>query len=310
MVKTLKPITIIIPSDQEAECLEKVLPEILTITRNNNYSTTILIVNDLGEKDQSLEKLCTRHNVVLINTPYNMGSQEAIIYGIRQQVKNYRSDIIVTMDADGQDDLNAIPHLLNEVKPNTITVAQRTGKRPEGARFKCLYFLYKKIFSFLTKITPDFGNFAAFDQSIADQIARSPHFNITYSMALPLVSKIKRIPVERLNRLNGKSRIGFQGLIDHAICSTLPYLNVIAMRIAILSLVPALLGFVLVAITSFLRIFMLEYTFTNWATTIASGVTIIALQLFTICLILFLSASLYRQFVSSKSRCNVDYQVW
>jgi hypothetical protein len=230
-----------------------------------------------------------------------MGSQEAIVYGIRQQVKNFRSDIVITMDGDGQDNVQAILDLLTEVEPGTIIVAQRTGKRPEGIRFNCLYFLYKKIFSYLTKITPDFGNFVAFDQSIADHIAKSPHFNITYSLALPLVGKIKKIPVQRLNRLNSESRIGFQGLVNHAIRSTLPYLNVIAMRIAILSSVPACIDFVLAITTSFLRIFMPKYTFPNWATTIAFGVTIIALQLFTVCLILFLTASLYRHISFSKS---------
>lgn len=301
MMENTRNVTIVMPSYKEEECLNRFLPEIFTALKPHDYSATVLIVNDLGERDPALEKISSLYNTVLINTPYNMGSQEAIVYGIRHQAKHSRSDLVLVIDADGQDDARAVPVLLNKVEPHTIVVAQRIGKRPEGVLFGCLYFFYKKIFYYLTNIVPDFGNFSAYDQSVADHIARSPYFNITYSMALPLVGKITKVPVTRLKRLSGKSKIGSQGLFNHAIRSTLPHLDVIAMRIAILSSVPTFAGLALVIVSSFLRIFEPEYAFPNWATTIAFGVMGMSLQLFTVCLILFLTASLYRQIASSKS---------
>jgi len=259
-----------------------------------------LVVNDLGEKDQALENVCAQFQATVLETPYNMGSQEAINFGIRQQVKRFRADFVMVMDADGQDEPEVIPELLKQVKPNTIAVAKRVGRRPEGMLFNILYALYKKGFHILTNVTPDFGNFSAYDQAMADRIAKSPNFTITYCLALPLAGNITKVSFKRLQRIRGKSKIGFQGLFNHAILSTLPHLNKIAQRIAIFSSVLVLIGLALAGTSMFLRIFMPDYAFPNWATTITFGTVTMALQLFTICLILFLFASLYRFIASSK----------
>jgi len=293
-------VAIIIPAYDEVDNLEIILPHIRAVLQENNYKISILVINDLGEKDQALEKVCAKFQATVLNTPYNMGSQEAINFGIRQQVENFKADLVMVMDADGQDEPEVIPELLKRVQPNTIVVAKRVGKRPEGMLFNILYALYKKGFHILTNVTPDFGNFSAYDQAMADRISKSPNFNITYSLALPLAGKIIKVPAKRQQRIKGKSRIGFQGLFNHAILSILPYLNIMAQRIAIFSSVLILIGLALAGTSMFLRIFMSDYAFPNWATTITFGTVTMALQLFMICLILFLFASLYRFIASFK----------
>jgi hypothetical protein len=54
-------------------------------------------------------------------------------------------------------------------------------------------------------------------------------------------------------------------------------------------------------VSSFLRLFVPRYAFPNWATTIAFGAATLALQLFTVCLILFLVASLSRQIAATRA---------
>ncbi len=226
-----KSICLIIPSYNESSTLEKYLPKVVSVLDRRNVKPTLLIVNDLGQPDSCLEEVCSFSQAALINTPKNMGSQQAILYGIRQQVSHYRSDIILVMDGDGQDDAQAIPDIMDAVTPNRIVVAQRVGKRPEGLIFNSLYRIYKGLFRLLTGITPDFGNFSAYDQSVADRIAGSPHFKFTYSMALPHLCPIQRVPVKRLKRLSGDSKVGYKGLFRHAVRSSLPHLNVIGIRI-------------------------------------------------------------------------------
>jgi hypothetical protein len=293
-------LTIVMPSYGEADALSRLLPGLAHVLMGR-YVTATLIVNDLGRPDHAVEDVARRHDAVVLDTPYNMGSQEAIVYGIRHQARRLRADCVVTMDSDGQDDVHAIPLLLARVSPGTIAVAQRIGKRPEGFAFRCAYALYKRLFRLLTRVTPDFGNFAAYGQPVADQISRSPLFHVTYSLALPKVGTLVRVPVSRLHRYQGRSRVGVQGLFDHALRSSLPYLNTIALRVAAFSLVPATLGILLMLISSFLRLFMPVYAFPNWATTIAFGAAMLALQLLTICLVLFLVASLSRQIAASRA---------
>lgn len=294
-------VAIVMPSYGEAEALRDLLPQIAAALPAERYAFTVITVNDLGAPDPALDRLAREWGVIVVNAPYNMGSQEAVVCGLREQARHHRADIVVTMDADGQDDPKAIPLLLERLEAGTIVVARRTGRRPEGLTFRCAYATYKAGFRMLTRITPDFGNFAAFDQSVADRIIRSPHFHVTYSLALPKIGAIVKVPVPRLPRRHGRSRVGVQGLFDHAVRSALPHLNVIALRMAAFSLAPAVLALLLMMVASFLRLVAPRYAFPNWATTIAFGAATLAVQLFTICLLLFLVASLSRQIAASRA---------
>jgi len=294
-------VAIVMPSYGEDATLSDLLPELAAVLPSAHYDVRVLIVNDLGVPDPALETRARDADAVLLNAPYNMGSQEALVHGIREQARRFRADVVVTMDADGQDDLRAIPKLMATVEPGVIAVARRTGRRPEGLTFRMAYAVYKLAFRLLTQITPDFGNFAAFDQSVADHISRSPHFHVTYSLALPKAARIVRVPVARLPRRHGRSRVGVQGLFDHAVRSALPHLNTIALRMAAFSLAPATVAILLMVVSSFLRLFVPRYAFPNWATTIAFGAATLALQLFTVCLILFLVASLSRQIAATRA---------
>lgn len=253
-----KSISVVIPSFQESSALEKHLPEVICVLERLHFSVQPIIINDLGQPDSSLEEICSGNHAALINTPWNMGSQQAILYGIRQQVSNFRSDIVLVMDGDGQDDADAIPDMINAVRPDRIVVAQRVGKRPEGLIFSSLYCIYKGLFRLLTGITPDFGNFSAFDQSIADRIAESSHFRFTYSMALPQLCSIQRVPVKRLKRLTGESTLGYKGLFHHAVLSTLPYLDTIGARIMTGSLILLVISIFLLICTLVLSMIFFE----------------------------------------------------
>lgn len=294
-------VSIIMPCYEEVKCLEKLLPQIFEIL-SNSYETTVLVVNDFGMPDAETENVCRKYSTNIINVPYNMGSQEAILYGIRYEVQNIKSDLILTMDSDGQDDVREIKTLLESVAENEISVAQRVGKRPEGKIFGGFYFIYKKIFYYLTGIMPDFGNFAAYKRDIALHISCSPHFSITYSLALPLIAEIKRIPVKRLERIASNSRVGYHGLFVHGIRSIFPHLIKVSLRLAKIACIPMLLSIILVLVSFVMHIFVPQYAFPHWITTILFGAAIVSTQLLIVCLILFTTAILTRQMSSHIKR--------
>ncbi len=93
-------VAIIIPAYNEADNLGILLPRIQAVVQESNYEPGILVINDLGEKDQQLENVCAQFHATVLNTPHNMGSQEAINFGIRQQVENFKADFFDHMDAD------------------------------------------------------------------------------------------------------------------------------------------------------------------------------------------------------------------
>jgi len=285
---------VIIPSYRELECLKKLIPNIYSSTKPYAGKTNILIVNDLGFIDQELIELQESLSFQIVNCPFNLGSQGAIVFGIKEGLKQFKSDYFVVMDADGQDDQEAINGLIENCNDQTIAVAQRVGKRPEGFMFRILYYLFKVIFKLFVSVTPDFGNFSAFTHIKAKQIAESPLFSVTFSLCLPLISDIKRVPVRRLPRIDGKSKVGYSGLFFHGIQSISPYLHIVATRAAIIASGLASIGFFMILGLVYLKLFQTDMVFPNWVSIIIIGISMFSLQLMTICLMLFLNASLYR----------------
>jgi glycosyltransferase involved in cell wall biosynthesis len=85
-------ISIILPARNEAEGLEKLLPEL----RRSFPEEEIIVVND-GSTDHT-EEICERNQVTIVTHVYSMGNGAAIKTGTR----NATGKILVFMDADGQ----------------------------------------------------------------------------------------------------------------------------------------------------------------------------------------------------------------
>lgn len=206
-------VVIVMAAYREARALDILLPGIFARLAEAGISGGVLVVNDLGAHDEEMSCCCRRHGAQMIDAPHNLGSQEAIMHGLRQLPEGDLPDLVITMDSDGQDDISALPLLIRESlkNPDSIVVAQRVGNRPEGVRFSIGYEIYKLGFWLLTGIRPDFGNYAAYGGRTAGRIARNPMLGPAYSMALPLVAPLIRLPVCRLPRLHGQARVGWSG---------------------------------------------------------------------------------------------------
>lgn len=103
-------LTIVIPCYNESENIPNVMPEIESYCREKGYKC--IVVND-GSKDNSLEELIKfkgEHFKVLSHSR-NRGYGAAIKTGIRQCDTPY----CVTVDSDGQHDLNDLEGLLSEM---------------------------------------------------------------------------------------------------------------------------------------------------------------------------------------------------
>lgn len=306
----MKVCTIIIPCYHDSASLDLLLPRIREARLPSVDSLEILVVNDTANPDVELEEVCGRHKADLLTVPFHMGHQEATVFGIRYCVlspaakmasQSGQERVFVTMDADGQDDPESIGTLLEMLRPGEIVVAQRVGKRPEGPAFSMIYSVYKRLFHLLVGFVPDFGNFAAFDAQTARHIAVSPHFDIAYSVSLPLVAPIRRVPVQRLPRLRGTPKVGFKGLFDHSLRLLLPHWKAILRRVSLASAIVGGASLGLAVVTSLIRLFAPAYAFPNWATTIAFGSLIVCIQLLTLCAVLYFIGSLFRQIAVSSA---------
>lgn len=289
---------------REARALDILLPGIFARLAEAGISGGVLVVNDLGAHDEEMSCCCRRHGAQMIDAPHNLGSQEAIMHGLRQLPEGDLPDLVITMDSDGQDDISALPLLIRESlkNPDSIVVAQRVGNRPEGVRFSIGYEIYKLGFWLLTGIRPDFGNYAAYGGRTAGRIARNPMLGPAYSMALPLVAPLIRLPVCRLPRLHGQARVGWSGLFEHALKSTLPHLSKISLRVCAASVLLGLAFLIATLLVVGMKLLFPGHTFPNWVTQVVSFAVLFSMEMLTISIILFLASCISRQISSMPGR--------
>ncbi|MCM2322540.1 MAG: glycosyltransferase [Oligoflexia bacterium] len=200
------------------------------------------VVDDTAGLDEQIGQLAALGDVTVITPPFNLGHQRAIVHALRTLAEEMtEEDIVVTLDADGEDRPEDLPRLLAELsKPGhrglrRIVLARRTRRR-EAVSFKILYFFFKLFFRFLTGTLIRTGNFAAFRGWTARTVIFHPHFDLCYSSSLlSLGLPVACVPCERGTRYAGRSRMNLVRLISHGIRMLMPFLDRIAIR--------ALIGF-------------------------------------------------------------------
>lgn len=134
--------SIIVPVFNEEENIKVLNEEIVQVMTSLNKPFEIVYIDD-GSKDRSLEVLknlkSNTPQIRIIVFEKNSGQSAAIDAGFRKS----RGDLIITLDADLQNDPNDIPLLLEALKDADAAVGWRATRRD----------------SFKKKITSRLGNF-------------------------------------------------------------------------------------------------------------------------------------------------------
>jgi len=134
-------ISIILPAKNEAESLEKLLPEL----RQSFPEEEIIVVND-GSTDNTVE-ICERNQIRVVSHVYSMGNGAAIKTGTR----NAEGNILVFMDADGQHRPEDINRLIEKVESgfDMVVGARQMDSHASLAR-RIANTIYNKLASWMT----------------------------------------------------------------------------------------------------------------------------------------------------------------
>jgi glycosyltransferase involved in cell wall biosynthesis len=157
---------LVVPCYNEEECL----PESAALLKGKLQSlieaksiapeSRIVLVND-GSKDKTWSIISSLHEkdgtFVGIKLSRNKGHQYALMAGLRYAVD--KSDATITIDADLQDDINAIDSMVDDfAKGNQIVYGVRTGRKSDSF-FK--RFTAESYYKFMRKIGVDMVEEAA-----------------------------------------------------------------------------------------------------------------------------------------------------
>ena len=123
------PITIILPTLNEAQNIGKLIDKIENIFKKNKYDGKIIIVDDMSEDDTS--GICKQFNkkyknIIVIDRNIRDGFGKALQRGYEET----EDDILISMEADNSCDPNDIPKIVNKLNAGyDIVIASRYMKK-------------------------------------------------------------------------------------------------------------------------------------------------------------------------------------
>lgn len=217
----MEKFVILIPSYNDWESLNVLIPKINNAIRNINKNISILIVNDASTLKNNLvfkEKL-SFEKIEILNLNKNIKAQKAIataLYYLKS--KNYSGGIIV-MDADGQDDPDALVEIIKYYEKNNekVITVNRT-KRNESLLFKFLYEIHLFLSFILTFQNLRFGVYSCMSQNHLKKILSNKDLCSAFAGSLAKNFKNKKaIYSERKKRLLGESKNSYLNLIYYSL---------------------------------------------------------------------------------------------
>lgn len=146
-------LSIIIPAYNESESLPVLLGHIEATLKTNGYAAEILIIND-GSTDATAEVL----NALCVSSPLkidvihfrrNRGKAEALTAGFQKA----SGDIVITMDADLQDDPAEIPKLIETFEEENVDlVSGWKYPRKDPLEKRAFSFVFNRVTALLTGV--------------------------------------------------------------------------------------------------------------------------------------------------------------
>ncbi|MFH0864242.1 MAG: glycosyltransferase family 2 protein [Candidatus Gottesmanbacteria bacterium] len=216
----MNSLSVIIPLKDEAESLTVLYDELNNTLRPLNYPYEIIFIND-GSTDHSysiLEKLAKEdNNIKLINFSSNRGKSAALAAGFDKAT----GSILITLDADLQDDPRDIPKLIEKIEQGYDLVTGWRKNRADSQLKKISSLLFNWGTRYLANVK--LHDFNCGIKAMKYEVTNDLYIYGELHRFIPVLAakknfKITEIPVNNRPRRFGKSNYGLErswkGIID------------------------------------------------------------------------------------------------
>jgi hypothetical protein len=217
---------VLIPAYDDWSALARLVPALDLALAAAEREAELLVVDDgspggadVLEAALAADPPHALRRVSVLRLVRNLGHQRAIAVGLSARAAAGAAGPTVVMDGDGEDRPADVPLLLRTLEANDgrVVFAQRK-KRSEGLGFRMLYRAYRFVQRALTGATLDVGNFSAVPASLLPGLtATADIWNHYPAAVLNARVPVHRLPLDRGERLEGRSRLGLPGLVLHGL---------------------------------------------------------------------------------------------
>ena len=224
--KKLETLFVVIPCYNEEAVLEETTKRIklkleeLIKSKKISVDSRVMYVND-GSKDSTWsiikeinkkEKLFTG-----ITLSRNRGHQNALLAGL-MTAKKY-ADLVISMDADLQDDINAIDQMIEEYnKGNEIVYGVRSARKKDTFFKKFTAEGFYKIMKFMgVDIVFNHADYRLTSKKVLDELEKYNEVNLFLRGIFPLIGyKTSIVYYERSERFAGESKYPLKKMLSFA----------------------------------------------------------------------------------------------
>ena len=258
----MKKIKILIPVYNDWQSVFKLLENIdqgLDGWSDDVAHISVIIINDASTEKSPINNSTfnSLKSVQVINMKENKGHARCIATGLKYISANSEFDLVVPMDADGEDRPEELGPLLCKAYeyPDKVITANRV-KRSEGLLFKFCYLAHKYITFFFTGKFIKYGNYTCLPKFVVNEMIKdsATWSSFSGSLAKIIMDKNKAsISSTRGVRYFGPSKMSFFNLLKHSlsiiavfkktllirsILFLIAYLFLVIGKISIITLIP------------------------------------------------------------------------
>ncbi|HEV6207304.1 TPA: glycosyltransferase family 2 protein [Streptococcus pneumoniae] len=169
----------------------------------------IMYVND-GSKDRTWELIESYANsipsVVGVSQSRNRGHQSSVLAGMYEAIQF--ADIVITTDADGQDDINCMDKMISEYKSGSEIVYGVRDNRDTDSAFKRITAegFYKVLRLFGAEVVFNHADYRLVSKRFLKELEKFTEVNLFLCGLMPLVGfKYSYVSYKRHERIAGES---------------------------------------------------------------------------------------------------------
>ena len=277
---------------------QEVLRQLDTVCSTAADSLSVLLVDDGSDEpppaDFATGPYSALRQIDILRLKRNLGQQRALATGLCHIAEKMSCDAVLIMDGDGEDKptdaLRLIARLKELLSSSTIppiVFAERT-RRSESLTFRLGYMGYRLLHYVLTDRHIRFGNFSIIPRSRLDALVVEPALWSHYAAAvagsrMPHIT----IPTNRGQRIAGRSRLNFIGLITHGLVALSCYNELIGVRLVVLTFLLFAISLIGILVTVVLRL-ATNLPLPGWTSLFAAVLAVFLLQVVTLATIVTL----------------------
>ena len=317
-IKQIPTLALVIPCYNEELCIKSTVERLKTvlndlISRNKIKDDSYIFIADDGSMDEtwSITQSFNKEDKTVKGAKFikNFGNQNALLAGL-EKVSEIGCDCVITIDADLQQDENAIEKFIDEyMQGSELVLGVRNGRDTDSFFKKITALMFYKTMNFLgAKITINHSDYRLMSKKALDILKMFPEkafFLRGFVNEIGLKTSYVRFDVKQ--RMAGESKFNFASLMALALNGITSY-SVIPLRIvAVVGFFMSLISFLIGLEIIFEKIYF-HNSPAGWATQVILLCAFGGIQLFCLGIIGEYIGQIYRE-VKSRPRYIIDSEL-